>query len=98
MGKGNRIKAIIIKSAIVVSVPINANSFDWVEKCKPVENKIDELERLESFSSATVNDIFKTFNQYTKCRDGLYAEGYTDIVVKSLKVDLTDPSQDLCVS
>lgn len=66
-----------------------ANSSVEVSKCKPVEQKIEEITRMKSYSSSAVDEIFKISTEYDKCRDGSFADGFTDIVVKSLNADLT---------
>lgn len=60
---------------------------DWSVKCKLIENTIAEVAKSNQYSLNGVKKIQKSNSEIQGCNDGFYAEGMTDIVVKSLAAD-----------
>lgn len=56
------------------------------EKCKPLEKLIGKISDKKRYNYSSVNKIM-TLSQASRCDDGIYAQGMSDIVVQALAKD-----------
>jgi hypothetical protein len=56
-------------------------------RCKPIEETISQLTKKKEYSAEGMTRLFLAMKQNPKCDDGWYAEGISDLVVKSTAVD-----------
>ncbi len=76
-----------MKIVLVLSIFLSFSAHaQLTEKCKPLEKLIGKISDKKRYNYSSVNKIM-TLSQTSKCDDGSYAEGMSDIVVQALAKD-----------
>lgn len=76
-----------MKKVLFLSIFLTAGAQAQLpEKCKPLEKLIGNISDKKRYNYSSVNKIM-TLSQSSKCDDGSYAQGMSDIVVQSLAKD-----------
>lgn len=60
---------------------------EWVARCKPLENAIEDVAKSKNYDEHALTQIFQLNKQAPTCDDGSYGEGISDLTVKALAKD-----------
>ena len=70
--------------ALCATAKTKAETPEWVSRCKPLEDAIEDVTKSKIYDEKALTRIFQLNRQFATCDDGSYGEGISDVTVKAL--------------